>query len=240
MKELNITTATNNGELIIRQGNAPDEKHAPDINYEGVLSAPADWLAGKTNHNDYDPLTSHIAIRKDEGIIALVVGESDPHTKIEIVGKLRKNSALKVFQINTEKRWLIREFLAFIKMNRFHFEDKAAHSAIVQSIQKWSVKIERVINEHNDNKGNSNFQLETKVQAVEGLVTKFDLLIPIYQGYDKKKFTVEIGLDPRNTEVHIYLFSDELAELEILVREQLIRDELARFEGYPCSKIVLS
>jgi hypothetical protein len=127
---------------------------------------------------------------------------------------------------------------------RFYFADKAAQTKLVQSLQKWSVKVERVINEHNDNKGNSNFQLETKVQqsasGEDGLISKFDLLIPIFQGYAKQKFTVEIGLDPKNTAVMLYLISDELIELEIGQREKLIQDELNKFDDFECSKVVLS
>jgi hypothetical protein len=82
--------------------------------------------------------------------------------------------------------------------------------------------------------------VQQTTQGEDGLITKFDLLIPIFQGYSKMKFTVEIGLDPKNTTVQLYLISDELIELEIGQREKLIEDELKKFDYFKCSKVVLS
>lgn len=238
MKDLHITATDGTKEIIIREGQALPAKADRNIQINGTLQAPGAWLDGKLP--TLDPLKCHILIRMDTGEITLVVNDTDPHTETFVRGNLEPDSQLQLFAINTERRWSIQEFLKFIKTMRYYFADKAAHSALVQSIQKWSVKIERAIVEHNDNKGNSNFQLETKVQAVEGLISKFDLSIPLFQGYGKMKFTVEIGLDPKNTAVQLYLFSDELIELTIQQRESIMSTELARFNDFKCAKVHLS
>lgn len=236
MENLQINVTPPHSEIIIREGEALPAKAARAINISGTLAAPYQFYEGK------HPIAifSHIQIRKDKGQIELHIQDTDPYTEHVIKGSLTPDSILQQFAINTDKRWTIAEFLKFIKTMRFYFADKAAHAKLVESIQKWSVKVERVINEHNDNKGNSNFQLETKVHSVDGLVSMFDLYIPIFQGYDKMKFTVEIGLDPKNTSVMLYLISDELIELEIGQREKLIASELSKFDDFPCSKIVVS
>jgi hypothetical protein len=233
---LNLTTEQQ--EIVIRKGQALEAKAPKSINLSGTLQAPAQWLEGKLSV--LDPVKCHIIIKKDEGSIKLAINDTDAYTTTEITGSLSRDKQLQLFAINTERRWTIQEFLKFIKTMRYYFADKAAHSALVESIQKWSVKIERVIVEHNDNKGNSNFQLETKVQAVDGLIQRFDLSIPLFQGYQKVKFTVEIGLDPKNTAVSIYLFSDELIELEIIQRESILNDELKKFDDFKCAKVVVS
>lgn len=224
------------GTYTVLKGEALEQKPPKAINIVGVLEAPAQFLKGKT----IDPLKTHLKIFNAEGELELVVNDEDPYSTHTIKGKLSKDSVLQMFRINTDTRWTIAEFLKFIKTMRFYFADRAAHAKLIDSIQKWSVKIERVIVEHNDNKGNSNFQLETKVQAVDGLVSKFDLNIPIFQGYPKAKFTVEIGLDPKNTAVMLYLISDDLIELEIQTRETAIRDVLSQLNDYTFSKIVVS
>jgi hypothetical protein len=81
--------------------------------------------------------------------------------------------------------------------------------------------------------------LETKVLDVE-LVSKFDLHIPIFQGYPKHKFKVEIGLDPKSTTVELFLLSDELVMLETQVRESTIEAELKKFDSYSFAKVVVS
>lgn len=235
-KDLSLHLITEQKEIVIRQGEALVAKAPRAIILNGTLQAPAQFKAGK----ELDERACHIRIENDKGIIELHVQDTDPYTEHVIRGMLTKDSVLGLFRINTDSRWPIREFLKFIKTMRFYFFDKAAHSALIESIQKWSVKIERVITEHNDQKGNSNFQLETKVQAVEGLVHKFDLNLSLFQGYPKAKFTVEIGLDPKNTEVQLYLFSDELIELEIGQREKFIEIELSKFNDFNCSKVVIS
>ena len=231
--QLNITPT--GSELVIREGKAIEAKAPKSIEITGVLDAPYQFKIGK----NLEPLNCHIKIRKDKGEIHLIVQDTDPHTTHKISGALTYDTILDQFHINKEKRWAVQEFLKFIKMMKYFFADKAAHTKLIESLQKWSVKVERVINEHNDNKGNSNFQLETKVREVE-LLSKFDLNIPIFQGYEKKKFTVEIGLDPKNIDVNLFLISDELFELEIRERESLIADAIEKFNDFPCSKITVS
>lgn len=235
-EKLNLHLTTEQKEVIIRQGEALQARSPKSIVLNGTLQAPAQFKEGK----DLDPRSSHILIMNDKGTIELHVQDTDPYTEHVIKGALTRDTILSGFGINTDRRWTIRDFLKFIKTMRFYFADRSAHNSLVESIQKWSVKIERVILEHNDNKGNSNFQLETKVQAVEGLVSKFDLNISLFQGYPKVKFTVEIGLDPKNTEVQLYLISDDLIELEIAQREKYIQAELDKFKDFMCSKIMIS
>jgi len=232
--ELNLTTEQK--EIVIREGQALEAKAPRAISITGTLAAPGQFLECKTP----DPAQSHIQIAKDKGEITLHIQDTDPYTEHVIKGELKSDSILKQFSLNSEKRWTIAEFLKFIKTMRFYFADRAAHSSLVTSIQNWSIKVERAITEVNDNKGNSDFRLETKVRAVEGLINNFDLLVPIFQGYDKQKFTVEIGLDPKNTTVMIYLISDDLIELEIGQREKLIDSELAKLANFKCSKIFIS
>lgn len=232
---MKINLTTEQKEIVIRKGTAIEARAPKSISITGTLQAPFQFKEGKT----LDPLNCNIQIANDKGEITLHVQDTDPYTTHVIKGELKQDSALKTFQVNSEKRWDVKEFLKFVKTMRYYFADKTAHKNLIESLQKWHVKVERVINETNDNKGNSNSQLETKVREVE-LINKFDLNIAIFQGYEKKKFTVEIGLDPKNTAVQLYLISDELIELEIGHRETLISKELAKFKDFNCSKIQIS
>lgn len=232
--QLNLTVTGN--DITIRQGDALPAKADKSIVINGTLAAPSQFLAGKRP----EAIQSHIQIAKDKGKITLHIQDTDPHTTHVITGELKRDNILEQFQINTATRWTVAEFLKFIKTMRFYFSDRAAHGALVAALQKWSIAVDRVITEFNDNKGNSDLRLETKVRSVDGLINNFDLNIPIFQGYDKSKFTVEIGLDPKNTAVMLYLISDDLIELEIGQREKLIETELAKFDGFLCSKVFVS
>jgi len=225
------------GEYIVRHGVAEPVKHQKSISISGVLDAPSQFLKGKI----IDPLNSHLRIFGQEGKLELHIQDTDPNTNHVITGAVKKNSDLCTFQINSlTHRWSVADFLRFVKQNRFFFSNKEQHAKLITNMQAWNAKIETVLVQANDQKGNSNFQIEQKVRAVDGFVDKFELNIPVYQGDVNLKFTVEIGLEPKNTSVLIYLFSDELFELEITQRALLIKSALSAMEDQTFSKIIIS
>lgn len=231
--QYNITPTGN--ELTIRHGEAEKIVHPKGINLTGILAAPYQFYEGKKP----EPGQCHIQIKKDVGTISLFILDTDPHSSSIINGQLSKDGYFKEWGINTEKRWTVPAFLKHIKMQRTFFTEKSECDAMVQSLQNWNAKVELVIKNHNDNSGNSLSLLERKVSEVE-LKTKFSLTIPIFQGYPKQKFTVEVGLDPKSSSVDLYLFSNDLFEIEINHRESLIESELSKFKDFPCSKVVIS
>ena len=236
MEKYNITVHNKDGqEIIVRTGDAPQITYAKPVNIEGILAAPSQFLAGK----DIDPKKSHLQIKKDTGEIALIILDTDPHSLSKIIGRLKIDSYFTSWGVNTSKRWSVSDFLKHVKMQRAFFTEKSEADAIVESLQKWNAKVELVIKQHNDNSGNSLSMLERKVSEID-LKTKFRLSIPVYQGYPKQTFQVEIGFEPTNTQVNLYLFSNELFELEITHRESLIEEELSKFSDFNCSKVVLS
>lgn len=235
MNDLNLTLSTNDNEVILREGQALPVAHPKPITICGTLQAPFQFLQGKSP----DASKAHLRIQEDKGILELHIEDTNPHSEIVITGQLKKDTTLESWKINTEKRWSVAEFLKHIKTQRYFFSTKEEHASIVESLQKWNAKIETVISQHNDNSGNSLSMLEKKVGEVQ-LKNKFSLTIPIFQGYPNQKFTVEIGLDPKSNSVDLFLISDDLFELEIEHRINLLRTELAKFKDFNCSKVVLS
>lgn len=237
-KEVNLTLPAGTTEFTLREGKALDQR-PPDkaLTISGTLQAPWQFL---TNKKDvFVAKSAHVRIYKDKGILELVINETDPLSCHTITGTLKKDASLDAFQINTTKRYTVSEFLRFIKVNRYFFADPADNSALVNSLQKWNAEITTIIAQHNTNDGNSLMLLEKKVGKVE-LVTEFNLFIPIYQGYPKQKFKVEIGLDPKANAIDLFLISDDLFELENTLREKYLAEELKNLDWFACSKIVMS
>jgi hypothetical protein len=234
-KTININGAP--GEYIIREGEALPALHPDGIMITGTLGAPFQFYDGK--RDKINAIDCHITIQKDKGVIALNIEDQNPHTDSVITGQLKKDAALEQWKINTEHRWTVQGFLKFIKTQRYYFDKPEECSELVASLQSWNAKVETVIKSHNDNAGNSLNLLEKKVSEI-GLKTKFNLHIPLFQGYPKVKFTVEIGFDPKTNSVDLFLISDELFELEIQEREKHIDAELQKFSDFACSKVVIS
>ena len=232
---LNIAGETK--ELVLRQGEAEKITYPKAVNITGILAAPYQYYSGRKELCPADK--SHLEIDNKQWAITLVVLDTDPHSTQTIVGKLVSDKYFAEWAINTEKRWSVQAFLRHIQMQKPFFTERGECDEMVKSLRTWSANIETVIKEHNSTSGNSLSMLERKVSGIE-LKTKFKLTIPIFQGYPKQTFTVEIGLDPKSTQVDLYLFSSELFSLAIDYSDAIIMDELAKFDEFPCSKVVIS
>jgi hypothetical protein len=235
MEKFNVVLKEGQNEVIVRTGEAPKIQYAKSIKIGGILAAPHQFLIGK----ELDALKCHLRIEKDKGTIALHILDTDPNSASLITGSLKNDSYFLQWGINSQKGWTVRDFTKHIKMHKSFFSTGTDCDDLVASLQKWNAKIETVIKEHNDQKGNSLSMLEKNVSDVD-LKTKFSLTIPIFQGYPKQTFSVEIGLEPKQNYVELFLFSNDLFTLEIQHREQLIEAELAKFSEFNCSKVVLS
>jgi len=237
MDNLKLEVTTPTGEITIREGDAKPYIAPKSITIDGVLSAPAQFLAGKV----IEDKQSHLRIFGKDGRLELYIGDTDPETTHVIKGSLTKSVYLRAFEINSKTyRFEVQSFLRFIKENRYFFANKEQHGNMVRSMQKWSGNIETVLQNFNDNKGNTTFLIDQKVRAADGFIDKFELEMPIFQGDDPMKFTVEIGLEPKNAAINIYLFSDELFELEITRQQTLMERALSDLSEYEFSKIVVN
>lgn len=239
---MKITTTPNAQgltEVLVRKGEALNPKeHAPkSIKINGTLQSVNQFIAGK----DYlfkDPQKSHLIINKTVGTLELHVGDTDPYTEHVIKGSLERDQNLGAFKLNSDFRWSVAALVKFLRTMKFFFANKDEHKVLVESLQKWNAKIVTVLQEHNDQTGNSLMHLEKKVEEVQ-LKRKFKLNIPIFKGYPKVSFDVEIGLDPKSNAVDLYLISDELIELEYVQCEKHLADEIEKMT-IPFSKIEIA
>lgn len=239
MKEINLNVQ--NGETTIRTGEAARLDVAKSIKITGRLSAPFDFMEKKNMINQYQANYCHLLIDKDTGTLTLHANEKSTIAEDVIIGRLEISPELKEWDINGDNRWNVRDFIKFLRARKFYFQDPSEHSSLIENLQKWNVSIERIIKEENNNTGNSHLSLETKVtKALEK--NSFKLELPIYKGYGKKKFTVEIGLDPQAVSVQMFLVSSDLHTLILSERDALFTEELSKFDrlGFDCSRVHIS
>ena len=202
------------------------------------MTAPRLFLIGR---GTVDETKIHLLVEKDKGVLVLVIDDTHPETTHKITGKLTEDSALLSFGVNDDsKKWSNRDMVKFLRKMRFYFADKTQHTALIDSLQKWNISVERIFSDHNnDRTGETKMSLETKVNNIT-LLNDFVLEIPIYQGYEKVKFKVQIGIDTLSTQAQLYFFSDELVELKNVFREKIIDDELAKYDPFSFAKVCVS
>lgn len=237
---LNIVDSSEEKDRIITilEGQAKPYKPEKSIQILGTLTAPHAFLIGR---GELDQTKIHLLIEKDKGALVLVIADTDPETTHKISGKLTEDSALLEFGVNNDSRkWGNRDMVKFLRKMKFYFADKSEHTTLIDSLQKWNISVERIFSDHNnDRTGETKMSLETKVNSIQ-LLNSFVLEIPIYQGYPKVKFKVDIGIDTLQTQAQLYFFSDELVELKNVFREKIIDEELSKFDAFTFSKVVIS
>jgi len=189
-------------------------------------------------------LTASISLPKSysatgHGSLMLTINDTAPHACHKIKGALTRDVNLAAFQINTEKRWGVREFTKFCKMARYYFADDSEVNNLISSLQKFEGTVQKIYKDHNDNTGDSLIHLETKVEGVK-MERKFKVKVPVYKGYAPQVFTVEIGFDTKNTAVDLFLVSDELYSMLPKLREEIMAMELAKFAEYNFARVVIS
>lgn len=237
-QSLHLTLPAGQETLVLREGAAETFVYPKGVSIAGILSAPFQFYEGKKEK--LQAIDCHLRIWKDKGQIDLHILDTDNRGSGSIIsGSLKDDGVLNSWKINTEHRWTVASLIKHLMMYKSFFSDRNECDAMIKSLRNWNASIETVIKQHNDNTGNSLSVLEKKVRDVE-LKQKFQLHIPIFQGYPKEKFTVEVGLDPKSNAVEIFLYSEELFALTIDRRESILEAELSKFSEFACSKVVIS
>jgi len=227
------------GSHTILFGDAEKTIYPKSINLTGVLSAPVNFLKGKTA--EFKKEAAHLLIDPDDNTMTLNLDERSEKSAVQIVGKLTPDKDLMEWKINSEHRWTVASLLKHVRERKFYFKDTSVQAKLINSLQKWNAQVEVVIKQHNDNSGNSLAMLERKVGEID-LVKEFVLSIPLFKGYEKREFTVNIGLDPKSSQVDFFLYSDELFFLMRSDRDMLFAKEVEAFKAlkFDCSVVHLS
>jgi len=222
----------------IREGKALELREPVKINISGTLSAPYDFLdSGKLAF--HNPLASHVLIDADKGTLMLISDETN-HYQAKIFGSLTLFEDLVAFEINTDRKRTNQELIRFLKRVKFYFPDPLQHTGFLEKIQKFSASVQTMIKDERDNGGNSINAIEKKVTSELGQL-KFKLELPIYKGYPKVAFEVEVCLDPTDKAINFFLESVELFTLIKEKKEQYINEEVEKLKAkFACSYIRLS
>lgn len=239
MKDLHIDVYPNeNGELIVRQGEALPLKEPTYINFTGELPSVNNYLAKHgvdgdikdpdNNVNHVKRETAIIYVNRQEKSITLVTDCRSPYSH-SIAGKLELSEELKKFAINPSGTTQTREDLVkLLRFNKRFFSDKAKHAEILSAYQKFNVTTTGGLKVESDNRGNKDLGYNARVTTE--LPQSFFLEIPVFKGYPAAKFLVEICLDVSDASARFWLESPELEELIEVRAKELLDAEIKQFE----------
>lgn len=231
MSNLKFDLKEGSQEITVLEGKALDPKPPRVIIIKGVLEAPGQFL--KNKELNYDPAKSHIEYSKSDNCIIFTGDDKSVYADI-ISGHLSTSDELAMFHINQDHKWSISDFRNFVRKTKFFFPNHDEHKELLSSLQKFNVNVSRTFENHNNNTGNSKYLIETEVNKLP-FKNKFNLSVPLFKGYAKEVFSVEIGLDPTSTDVKLFLLSDEIFDLIEKRKEVYFKKALSPFEKFGCS-----
>lgn len=239
-EQFNINVSTNEkGVLTILHGKADDPMpREKALSIKGTLTAPFNYFAGRQSILMAIKTACHIIVNTVQKTIKLVVNDKSGLATDMVSGELIDNPALSEWSINTTERYSPRDLVNHIRQRKYQFLNASDAVQLISELLAWHVKIEKEVKEFNDNRGNSLTSFETRITQIK-LMDRFQLNIPVFLGYPKKTFTVEIGVEPVANGAVLFLISDQLAEMQATLVDEYIGDELKKFEeaGFDCSRI---
>lgn len=234
MKDLNLYTTIEGGEVVFRQGDALPLKEPTKVDFTGELPSVSRYMAmhgysgnladREQNENFVHPEKAIITVNRTARSIKLVTDCKSAYSHT-ITGQLELSDEIKQFKINPAGDTQTREQLVkLLRFNKRFFADKEKHAEILAAYQRFNVTTSGGLKVESDNRGNKDLGYQNKVTTA--LPEAFFLEIPVFKGYEPVKFMVEICLDVSAAEARFWLESPELAEVIETQAKTLIDEQI--------------
>jgi hypothetical protein len=218
-------------ELIIREGKANDV-HIPNAMTIGELTIEAvrEYLSKKGIEGE-EIQNSYVwySTEGDKPFIQLfyAVRREKPDN---IHGCLIIDNDLKKFGINSGTSLTTFDLANFIRLNRHYFESKETAMSLVKELSNFKAKVDKEIENANDNRGNAHMMIKQKV--ISNVPLDFTLFLPIFKGLEKVAIKCEIDINA--ADLSCSLVSPDLKELFQVESSRIINYELEEIKKlYP-------
>lgn len=229
-EKYNFNVNSKDGEVIIRHGEAMPVREPQSVEVQGQIDTVSEYLSKR----DVDTKDSYLKANMNEGVLLLVENASSYYTN-KIHGFIEPSREISEWKINSEHDWSTQDLATFMKKHIHHFYDKKEGRELVSSLMNFEGKVEKEIQDQNDQKGNVKYKYAQAVQ--HNLPGTFWLSIPIFRGQEKQKFEVEVIVDSKDYSCN--LISNELYEMSDNFIEERIGKELEAIEkDYPSLPVI--
>lgn len=240
------TNTFNQPQVITRKGDAPAVPEEREVNIQGTLKAPADYLLNKVSkdvmilrlshsNEGYQEIHSPMYFVKDsvlkvcktERKLTLHLNMKN-YVEDKIEGVLQMNQIWSDLRVNTGSTWGISELRKYLKRIKFFFTKPEQHSEFLAKLQNFVGKVE---SNYKDIQKSGEYENSTAHKLMEGqVIPEFKIDAPIYVGYEKKTVRVEVFADMSDGGVKFQLESQDLFTLQEELSEEYIDAEIERIE----------
>jgi hypothetical protein len=228
MEDIKVVITDGEKEVTVRNGQALPLREPVVLNVCANIQAPANWIEKRP----VNPLLDNLVFSRSEMTIQYTKDENS-YYGTKITGKLLINNDLKQFGILMENekavsKYTTEELASFLKANRYFFSDKNEAGKIISALNQFKAKLNTELEKTQDSRGNSKSLVEKVVDT--NVPTEFTLEMPVFIGFEKKKFIVEICISTTDRSVTVWLESPELIEIIIEERDRIIDEEVSKFK----------
>jgi len=208
--------------IVLRTGSAEKIAEQNGYSLSGDLDAPLDYFLKR--RGQFDDSIAFVAVNVHAGHYALHLYPDYKDLAIEVTGSIRMDIYLQSFGINEDLKFTSKQLANKIKMNRRLFSSRDEAMNLVSKLMAFRAKVTKIIDDHDDQKGNRKFALETQLE--KDVPDAFTLQCPLFSGGDKYTFSVDLCADVTASGVMFYMESVELAELLIEEKERMINERV--------------
>lgn len=199
------------------------------VSISGTITAPGLYVEHLRKNNKLETFDPLITIDMDKLSIFYDGNPRDTYGE-KVFGKLVVDKFLESIGINTDQRYTLDQLKVFVKRNGYVFADSSQHTSLLNSISSFKLKLQREIEAKNDDRGNKTSVNNTSILDNQ-LPFFFDLNLPLFKGAKAVKIRVDVCLDVVGNGVVFWLDSTELKEAFDKQKEEIMKEEIAKFEG---------
>jgi AAA+ ATPase superfamily predicted ATPase len=229
--ETQVNVTANGDRITILHGKAPEPVNQKGVEIKG---ATVESVLDHILQRKYDKAKAIVTIDEREGTLKVISDDLHPTTSHQVSGEVKEKPELTKLHINTEGDAALIDpklFERIIKFMPHVFKDRAEHTAILNSLQGFSVRVETDFKNANDFQGNTAHQ---KIQkAKSDIPLSFFMKCPIYVGAPEMTFQVELEIViGGNNQIMLSPYSISLRELQEQYKKELFDKVRKQLEGY--------
>lgn len=216
--------------LVVLEGHAPTQHNNESVTIEGNIDAPSRFIEGRSS--EFEDSKRHALVSQTDGVIKLVINEQSVTDRYVVKGKIEVGKKFKTLGINNDSVSYSPEELANkFKLLRSLFVSNLEHSSICETLRNIKAKINREIEEANDQKGNVTRNFSQTVQS--NMPDSIKLNIPLIEGEDSVEIEVNVVLEAEGSStIKCYLESIDAAELIEKLFEERVNQEVEKIKNW--------
>ena len=223
-EKTNINITSENGELVIRHGEALPQRDPRCEVLECTIGGVHEWILKRKDMYDLHPQNSLITYDTNEGAIHYTENVRDSYTHL-VTGRITIDPELDKFRINCGKYISPDDLANRIRLLSHCFSNRSSAMTIVSALKNFKANVSRDIESSSDDRGSVK---KLRHQVVESnLPGDFTIYTPLVKGGEKVSIRVEIFA---NEALDVTLFSYDLTEMLNETKNEIVRSEVERIK----------